>query len=105
MALLFAANGLIIGGYGGALPSIRERLDINASHISIMLFAAALAAIVAMQIGGRLSDSIGARQVSLAGLAILIAAAAHVRVRHHLPGRHCRSGAAGSRQRQPSTSP
>ena len=38
VALLFAANGLIIGGYGGALPSIRERLDINAGHISIMLF-------------------------------------------------------------------
>jgi len=75
VALLFAANGLIIGGYGGALPSIRERLDINAGHISLMLFAAALAAIVAMQIGGRLSDSIGARQVSLVGLAILIASA------------------------------
>jgi MFS family permease len=41
-----------------------------------MLFVAALAAIVAMQIGGRLSDSVGARQVSLAGLAILIASAA-----------------------------
>ena len=75
VALLFAANGLIIGGYGGALPSIRERLDIDAGHISIMLFTAALAAIVAMQVGGRLSDSIGARQVSLVGLAIIIASA------------------------------
>jgi len=75
VALLFGANGLIIGGYGGALPSIRERLDINAGHISVMLFVAALAAIVGMQIGGRLSDSVGAREVSLAGLAIIIAAA------------------------------
>lgn len=75
VALLFAANGLIIGGYGGALPSIRERLDINAAHISVLLFAAALAAIIGMQVGGRLSDSIGARQVSLAGLLILISAA------------------------------
>ncbi|GII26463.1 MFS transporter [Planosporangium mesophilum] len=75
VALLFAANGLILGGYGGALPSIRERLDINATHISILLFAAALAAIIGMQVGGRLSDSIGARQISLAGLLILISAA------------------------------
>ena len=75
VALLFAANGLIIGGYGGALPSIRERLDITAADIAILLFTASLAGIVAMQIGGRLSDSIGARQVALTGLAILIAAA------------------------------
>jgi MFS family permease len=76
VALLFAVNGLIIGGFGGVLPSIRERLDISASHIAIMLFAAGLAGIVAMQIGGRLSDAIGARQVALAGLPFLIAAAA-----------------------------
>jgi len=52
VALLFAVNGLIIGGYGGVLPSIRERLGINATHIAIMLFTAGLAAIVAMQVGG-----------------------------------------------------
>ena len=75
VALLFAANGLIIGGYGGALPSIRERLGIDATHISALLITAALAAIVAMQIAGRLSDSIGARQVALAGLLVLVAAA------------------------------
>jgi MFS family permease len=75
VALLFAVNGLILGGYGGALPSIRERLDLGASDISVLLFTAALAAITAMQVGGRLSDSIGARQVALASLPLLIAAA------------------------------
>lgn len=40
VALLFAVNGLIIGGYGGVLPSIRERLDIDATHIAILLFTA-----------------------------------------------------------------
>lgn len=74
VALLFAANGLIIGGYGGALPSIRERLDINATHIAVLLFTAGLAGIVAMQVAGRLSDAIGARQVALTGLAIIIVA-------------------------------
>jgi len=75
VALLFAANGLIIGGYGGALPSIRERLDINAASIAILLFIAGVAGIVAMQVAGRLSDAIGARRVALTGLAIIIVAA------------------------------
>src|SRR3954447_20682006 len=75
VALLFALNGLIIGGYGGALPSIRQRLGIDATHIAALLFVAGLAGIVAMQVSGRLSDAIGARQVALAGLPILIVAA------------------------------
>jgi MFS family permease len=74
VGLLFAVNGLIIGGYGGALPSIRERLDLTTSHIAGLLFTAGLAGITAMQIGGRLADRIGAREVALAGLPLLIAA-------------------------------
>ncbi len=75
VALLFAVNGLIIGGYGGSLPSIRERLGIDASSIAVLLFVSGVAAIAAMQVGGRLSDAIGARVVALAGLPLLIAAA------------------------------
>ncbi len=75
VALMFAVNGLIIGGYGGVLPSIRERLDIDTTQIAILLFSGGLAGILAMQIGGRLSDSIGARQVALTGLPFLVAAA------------------------------
>src|SRR5919107_663977 len=75
VAVLFAVNGLIIGGYGGVLPSIRERLAIDASRIAVLLFTAGLAGIVSMQTGGRLSDAIGARQVALAGLPLLISAA------------------------------
>lgn len=75
VALLFGVNGLIIGGYGGSLPSIRERLDITAAGIAVLLFTAGLAGIVAMQIAGRLCDAVGARRVALAGLPLLIAAA------------------------------
>src|SRR3954453_9933106 len=75
VALLFALNGLIIGGYGGALPSIRQRLDIDATHVAALLFVAGLAGIGAMQVSGRLSDAIGARQAARAGLPILIVAA------------------------------
>jgi MFS family permease len=72
VALLFGVNGLVIGGYGGALPSIQERLDITTTRIAVLLFVAGSAAIVAMQIGGRLSDALGARRVALAGLPLLI---------------------------------
>lgn len=74
VAVLFAVNGLIIGGYGGTLPSIRERLDLSATDIAVLLFTAGLAGIAAMQVGGRLSDSVGAREVALVGLPLLIAA-------------------------------
>jgi MFS family permease len=74
VGLLFAVNGLIIGGYGGVLPSIRERLDLTATDIAVLLFTSGLAGIVAMQVAGRLCDAIGARQVALAGLPLLIAA-------------------------------
>ena len=73
--VMFAVNGMLIGGYGGSLPSLRERLDLSSTQIAVMLFAGGLAGIVSMQVGGRLADSIGAKRVVLAGLPILIAAA------------------------------
>lgn len=75
VTLLFAVNGMVLGGFGGSLPSLRERLDLSATHIAIMLFAGGLAAITSMQIGGRLADAVGARRVALAGLPMLILAA------------------------------
>jgi MFS family permease len=74
VALLFAVNGLVLGGYGGVLPSLRQRLDIPPGKIAVLLVAAGCAAIAGMQVGGRLSDAIGARQVALAGLPLLVAA-------------------------------
>jgi MFS family permease len=76
VALLFAVNGLVIGGYGGVLPSIRERLDLTATDIAALLVTAGIAGIAAMQVAGRLSDAIGARPVALAGLPLLVAAMA-----------------------------
>ena len=73
VTLMFVANGAVIGGFGGALPSLRDKLGLDATQIAIMLFCAGAAAIGSMQIGGRLADSIGAREVSLAALPFLIA--------------------------------
>lgn len=73
--LMFAVNGMVLGGYGGSLPSLRERLDLDATQIAVMLFCGGLAGIASMQVGGRLADAVGARRVVLAGLPILILAA------------------------------
>ena len=78
VSLLFAVNGLVIGGYGGVLPALRERLGIDATHVAVLLFAGSLAAIASMQVGGRLSDRLGAREVALAGLPLALAAAVTV---------------------------
>jgi MFS family permease len=73
VTLMFVINGTVIGGYGGLLPSLRDKLGIDATHIAIMLFCAGAAAILAMQLGGRLADALGAREITLAAIPLLIA--------------------------------
>jgi MFS family permease len=73
VTLLFVVNGAMIGGFGGSLPSLRDKLGLDATQIAIMLFCGGAAAIGSMQIGGRLADAIGAREISLAAVPLLIA--------------------------------
>ena len=73
VTLMFVVNGSVIGGFGGSLPSLRDKLGLDATQIAIMLFSAGAAAILSMQIGGRLADAIGAREVTLAAVPLLIA--------------------------------
>jgi MFS family permease len=73
VTLMFAVNGAVIGGYAASLPSLRDKLDFDATQIAIILFCAGVAAILAMQIGGRLADAIGAREITLAAMPFLIA--------------------------------
>jgi len=75
VSTLFAVNGMLLGGNGGALPSLREKLAISDTRVALLLFCAGLAGILSMQVGGRLADAIGARTVTLAALPVLIAAA------------------------------
>jgi MFS family permease len=72
VTLMFVVNGAVLGGYAGSLPSLRAKLGIDATQIAIMLFCAGAAAILAMQIGGRLADAIGAREITLAAVPFLI---------------------------------
>jgi MFS family permease len=73
VTLLFAVNGMLLGGYGASLPSLREKVGIGATEIAILLFCAGAAAITSMQIGGRLADAIGARTVTLAAVPVVLA--------------------------------
>src|SRR3712207_3036777 len=75
---LFAVNGMLLGGNGGALPSLRDKLEISDTQVAVLLFCAGIAGILSMQVGGRLADAIGARTVALAALPVLIAAAATI---------------------------
>lgn len=62
---LFAYNGLVIGVYAASLAALRERLGLDTSWIAGLLVAAGVSAIAAMQVGGRLTDRIGARRIAL----------------------------------------
>jgi MFS family permease len=73
VTLMFIVNGAVLGGFGGGLPSLRDKLNLNATQIAILLFCAGAAAILSMQIGGRLADAIGAREIALAALPLLSA--------------------------------
>ena len=74
VTLMFAVNGMVLGGYGGSLPSLRDKLGIDETQIAVLLFCAGLAGIASMQVGGRLADSIGARRITLAAVPILLVA-------------------------------
>lgn len=72
VAALFAVNGALVGGIGGTLPAMRLRLGVDAGGLAVLLVSLASAAVVSMQIGGRLADSRGARNVVLPACALLI---------------------------------
>ena len=74
VTLMFAVNGLLIGGWGGSLPSLRDKLAVSDGQIALMLFLAGIAGITSMQVGGRLSDVVGARRIALVALPVLVAA-------------------------------
>jgi MFS family permease len=73
---MFVLNGILIGGYSGVLPAVTVRLGLSAGDVSVFLFVGGVAAIAAMQIGGRVSDAATPRIVVLVGLPLMVAGAA-----------------------------
>ena len=74
VTLMFTVNGLLLGGWGGSLPSLRDKLSIGDGSVALMLFLAGIAGIASMQVGGRLADAVGARRITLVALPILVLA-------------------------------
>jgi len=72
VAGLFAVNGALVGGVGATLPAIRVRLGVDPGGLAVVLVSLAAAAVVSMQIGGRLADSRGASNVVLPASALLV---------------------------------
>jgi len=72
VAGLFAVNGALVGGFGATLPAIRVRLGVDPGGLAVVLVSLAAAAVVSMQIGGRLADSRGARNVVLPASALVV---------------------------------
>ncbi len=85
VAGLFAVNGTLVGGIGATLPAMRGRLGVDAGGLAVLLVSLAAAAVVSMQIGGRLADSRGARNVALPASALLIAGVASLAFARNLP--------------------
>lgn len=73
VAGLFVVNGALVGGIGATLPAMRERLGVDTGGLGVLLVSLAAAALLSMQIGGRLADSRGARSVVLPASALTIA--------------------------------
>jgi MFS family permease len=85
VAGLFAVNGALVGGIGATLPALRLRLGVDVGGLAVLLVSLAAAAVVSMQIGGRLADSRGARNVALPASALLIAGVAALAFAPSLP--------------------
>lgn len=69
---LFAVNGMLLGGFGGSMPAVRDRFGIHESEIAVLLFVTGIGALTSMQLGGRLSDRIGARRIALGSIPLLV---------------------------------
>ena len=75
VATLFAGNGLGVGVFGGTLPGQQARFDLSRVELTCLLVAAALLAVVSMNVSGRLADRHGARAPTLVGGALMLLAA------------------------------
>lgn len=68
---VFATNGVIIGAYAGVLAALKARLGIEAATVAVLLFTVGVAAVISMQVGGRLSDRWGARGIAIWSLPVM----------------------------------
>lgn len=95
VAGLFLVNGLLVGGIGGTLPAMRDRLGVGTGGLAVLLVSLTVFALISMQIGGRLADSRGARGVALPASALMILGVALLAFAPTLPLAAAAMGLAG----------
>jgi MFS family permease len=67
----FVLNGFTLGMWVVHIPEIRERTDISQADLGYLLLVMGAAALVGMQLAGRLIDHLGSRTVTVAAALLL----------------------------------
>lgn len=75
VAVLFMANGLVVGTFGGSLPGLRALHDLGNGQIVGLLVAAAIFAVLSMNLSGPFADRVGARLPTVLGGSTMLVAA------------------------------
>ncbi len=75
VAVLFMANGLVVGTFGGSLPGLKALHDLANGQIVGLLVAAAVFAVLSMNLSGPFADRVGARLPTVVGGSIMLVAA------------------------------
>jgi len=75
VAVLFMANGLVVGTFGGSLPGLKALHDLANGQIVGLLVAAAVFAVLSMNLSGPLADRVGARLPTMVGGSVMMLAA------------------------------
>jgi predicted MFS family arabinose efflux permease len=68
IALVFFADGLMIGSWAARIPAVQANADLSNTQLGLALFAASLGALAAMPLAGWLSGRVGSRSVTLVAL-------------------------------------
>jgi MFS family permease len=64
VSTIFLTNGIGQGTWAAFVPIIKERLNLNDATLAVVLFCAAVGAIIAMPLSGRWSDRYGSRRIT-----------------------------------------
>lgn len=72
-AVVFAAMGVLWGGYAAALPDIKTMLDVSETQLGLVLFMTPISAVIAMLMAPRIGAALGSVALPLAAAAMALA--------------------------------
>jgi HAD superfamily hydrolase (TIGR01509 family) len=82
ITFVFFADGMLVGSWAARIPAVQRQADLKASELGLALFAMSVGALLSMPVAGWLSERVGSRVVTSAGLvsgaaALVLASFAH----------------------------